>query len=214
MTQHNNRKNVIEAYNYLYEKNQLGILYNVLSKLQKTVPFNTNTFNRPYFYPNIEKKLGIIYTQYLYSELITRDFNDQLLLSLAFSKKISHPLPSQWRAIITQNSIKVNNVLSGLNFALFSLNKLLKNYKSILSLFKHKIFNNKCDSFPTDYIELCDISKLAIPGGAYNIFNWLILNYNSSNFFNKIYHNLDVVEFSYSGFRISSSKYFLKKNIN
>jgi hypothetical protein len=58
---------------------------------------------------------------------------------------------------------------------------------------------------------LCDISELALPKSNYNIFNWLISNYNSNNYFDKIFHNLREEEFYYNDIKIISSKYFIEK---
>ena len=208
---HNNKKKVIDAYNYLYENDQLSVIYKILSNLQNTSPFVINGNKKSNLYPNIGNKIEVVLKQYLYSELITKDFNDQLLRSLVFSKNITHPLPKKWRKVLIQNSVKVNNFISCVNFIYFSCKLFIQNIYKVFSVYKHKIYKNKCDYFPVDYIELCDISEHALPKSDYNIFNWLILNYNINNYFDKIFHNSKAEEFNYNGIKIISSKYFINK---
>ena len=206
---HNNKKKVIDAYNYLYENDQLSVIYKILSNLQNTSPFVINGNKKSNLYPNIGNKIEVVLKQYLYSELITKDFNDQLLRSLVFSKNITHPLPKKWRKVLIQNSVKVNNFISCVNFIYFSCKLFIQNIYKVFSVYKHKIYKNKCDYFPVDYIELCDISEHALPKSDYNIFNWLILNYNINNYFDKIFHNSKAEEFNYNGINILDNEIFL-----
>lgn len=206
------QKEVIEAYEYLYDNNKLSLVYNLLNEMQDTFPFDKKPKHDKTIYPNIDYDLQIIIKQYLYSELITKDFNDQLLLAIVFSKKITHPLPKKWRDLLIQNSLNIDIFVSKKNFLSFVMKKFLNNFFKILSVYKHKIFYNNCDYFPSNYIQLCDISAQSLPKSDYNIFNWLITNYNNNNHFDKIFHNLNVSDIFYNQIQIASSKYYIKKN--
>jgi polysaccharide biosynthesis PFTS motif protein len=159
MTQHN-KNLVVAAYDYLYENDQLNVLYNILDQIQKShVDINLNKDN--IFYTNKDKNINInlVYNQYLYHTIATRDFNDQLLLSLVFSKKITHPLPSHWRKLLKNNGFELNNFISAFNFTFFVIKKYIKNIYLILKSFIYHIYKNPCYIFPNNYIQFCDINE-------------------------------------------------------
>ena len=109
MTQRN-KNLVVAAYDYLYENDQLNVLYNILDQIQKSHIY-LNSKKNSFFYTNTIKNVDFVYNQYLFHTVATRDLNDQLLLSIVFSKKITHPLPSHWIKILKKNLLK-NHFLS------------------------------------------------------------------------------------------------------
>jgi polysaccharide biosynthesis PFTS motif protein len=206
-----NKQLVIDAYKSLYDNNRLYIIYDILNNLQKTFVFN-RSYKYNYIYKHTAPNLNLIFNQYLYAELITRDFNSQLLLSVCYSKKITHPLPRKWRKLLINNSCPVNIPASAFNYFLYSLNKYLKNIYSIFSSYYHHIYKNHCKEFPENYIEFCDIPLLALPinNNEWNIIDWAIKYYNNYKF-NKIYHNVEYPDIFYKNYIISSKSYFIKK---
>ena len=215
MTQHK-KKLIVAAYDYLYENNQLNILYDILDQIQKSHTFISNTKSN-YFYTNTKKNIDFVYNQYLYHTVATRDFNDQLLLSIVFSKKITHPLPSHWIKILKKNNFPVNNLISSFNFIFFVIKKLLININISTKSFIINIYKNPSNLFPENYVQFCDINKQSLPlhingQKSWNIIDWVINWHNREKNFDKIFHNVKTKSIFYLNYEINPAKYFIKSN--
>ena len=213
MTQRN-KNLVVAAYDYLYENDQLNVLYNILDQIQKSHIYLKSKKNS-FFYTNTIKNVDFVYNQYLFHTVATRDLNDQLLLSLVFSKKITHPLPSHWIKILKKNNFAVNSIISRFNFLIFLLKKYFINIYLSLKSLKNNIYKNPCNLFPENYIQFCDITKQSLPlqisnQKNWNIIDWVINWHKSEKFFYKIYHNVSTKKIFYLNYEIDSAKYFIK----
>lgn len=213
MTQRN-KNLVVAAYDYLYENDQLNVLYNILDQIQKSHIYLKSKKNS-FFYTNTIKNVDFVYNQYLFHTVATRDLNDQLLLSIVFSKKITHPLPSHWVKILKKNNFAVNSIISRIKFLIFLLKMYLINIYLSLKSFKNNIFKNPCNSFPENYIQFCDITKQSLPLNIsnqknWNIIDWVINWHKSERKFNKIFHNVSTKKIFYLNYEIDFAKYFIK----
>jgi polysaccharide biosynthesis PFTS motif protein len=212
MTQRN-KNLVVEAYDYLYENDRLNVLYNTLDQIQKS-HINLNCKKNRFFYTNTTENLDFIYNQFLFHTIATRDLNDQLLLSLVFAKKITHPLPLHWIKILKQNNFAVNCFISRLNFIIFVLKKYFINFFLTLKSFKNNIYKNQCNLFPENYIQFCDITKQSLPPHKtnqkhWNIIDWAINWHKNEKSFNKIFHNISEKKIIYLDYEIDTAKYFI-----
>jgi polysaccharide biosynthesis PFTS motif protein len=211
---HRNKNLVIAAYDYLFENDRLKELYNILDQIQKSHIYINNKDNS-FFFTNTTKNIDYVYNQYLFNNIATRDLNEQLLLSLVFSKKITHPLPPHWIKILKNNNLAVNSIISRFNFLIFLLKKYLVNFYLSLKSLKNNVYKNPCNLFPENYIQFCDITKQSLPlhinnQKNWNIIDWAINWHKSEKKFNKIFHNVCTKRILYLNYEIDSAKYFIK----
>jgi len=125
--------------------------------------------------------------QYLYVRILGRSFNTALLYSLGSGKRLRHPLPREWRYVLIDQGVRVDNFMCAVLWYAYSFMYwaygTLEGLKSIYRLLKRKPFLGK-------YVFFHDLRHVNISSNpdCNNIINWYLKWNNGNVSFQNICH--------------------------
>ena len=96
-----------KGYEKLKSKGDLELLLRLKDTLTKTKLNDADLLRKVICYDDFDVELSV--RQYLTTRVLGLSFNKSILCSVGSGRSLSHPLPKEWRAILIENGISINN---------------------------------------------------------------------------------------------------------
>jgi len=177
-----------KGYRKLKDKDELLVLSQLRDALSKTQLNNSSLLKIPVLQDSFNVELSI--RQYFYKRLLGLSFNKSILYSIGSEKSFKHPLPKEWRAILTGQGINVDNfscaVLWRVRSFIFWGYGILQGLKSIYLLLKKQPCLERYAYF--DHLHSSNISDNP---DAHNILNWYLKWKDENIEINSICHGVN-----------------------
>ena len=176
-----------KGYKQLKSTNKLDLLKQLTDILSRTMLCNSS-LKGLLGQDNFDVELSI--RQYLTTMVLGLSFNKTILYSIGSGNPLSHPLPKEWRTILMEQGISVNNfgcaVLWRIHSFIFWGYGTLQGLKSVYFLLKKQPNLGKYVYFDN----LAD-NNISIDSNRHNILNWYLQWKNRNTEINSICHSVD-----------------------
>jgi len=177
-----------KGYEKLKSKGDLELLLRLKDTLTKTKLNDADLLRKVICYDDFDVELSV--RQYLTTRVLGLSFNKSILCSVGSGRSLSHPLPKEWRAILIEQGISVNNFGCAVLWRIYSFifwgYGTLKGLKSVYFLLKKQPNLGKYVYFDslTDHNISNDPKR-------HNILNWYLQWKNRNTEINSICHSVD-----------------------
>jgi polysaccharide biosynthesis PFTS motif protein len=177
-----------KGYRKLKDKDELIVLSQLKDALSKTQLNNSSLLKIPVYQDSFNVELSI--RQYFYTRLLGLSFNESFLYSIGSEKSFKHPLPKEWRVILTGRGISVDNFSCAVLWRVRSFiiwgYETLQGLKSIYLLFKKQ----PCLERYT-YFDGLHSNNISNNPDAHNILNWYLRWRDENIEINSICHGVN-----------------------
>ena len=157
------------------------------------VKLNSFKLNFVPFQSQIDIELAL--RQFVTSKVLGLSFNKSIILSIAFNRKLKHPLPKEWRKSIENQGIQVDKFICALLWHLFCLYFFLK---SIITKLKNLNLLEKNHHNLSNYSYFIGLSNkhgknVSSNPSSHNIINWYLNWKDKSSKISSICHSVNGV---------------------
>jgi len=159
------------GYQILKKQNRLSLLLQLKNALSKTPVKSLHLLKQVSYQKNINIELST--RQYLTERMLGTSFNESILIYLGSDRPVRYPLPKEWREVLKNKGLNVDNFFSAMMWYGYSFMHWTKGalygLTSILYLLKRKKKIGNSVYF-SDLNEQC----ISVDPNAKNIINWYL----------------------------------------
>jgi polysaccharide biosynthesis PFTS motif protein len=211
MSQSQKEARIIEAYDLVKNNNQMPAIHAIKRKLAFAGLVKNGAEISSFIFGQNKPYIEEVARQLLLLQVSTRPFNGKLMRAFALGETLNHELPPQWRKVLADENIKLNQPASAFQFRLYIFSRFLVNIQRGLRALLDLFLDTKTQIQPgKNYVQFCDLNTNCIPKNGnddgYTIMNWYTHWEGKAADISEMRHNVKgIPSFTYKGSEIVAS---------